>query len=335
MSGTKATSSITSASSAAAAISDKAGKAMDLIKANAKSVPGIILQIIVGLLVVVFVYWISLKVLRSDSLLSQSNDPNVKLVTEILNGFAQSSQVAKQSFNTMNTYASSYVTMRPSSNIKGGAQFTYSLWLNIADASKGKDMAIFIRGDSTKYHYNAKNVTTNVTVAAVDTVAYCPMLEFGTNPMDFNVRFNTANNMNETLSIQGSNTGDNVYRKNMMGLLQGQWFMLTIVFEDNIPINDFENGTSVKFYVNNILYQSGTWASMLKQNNGNLFLFPDGSIDNCQISNFKYYNYAVGQPEVEANYNEGPSKVASTSLKQAAWQPLVLSDYNTMDIYNT
>jgi len=316
-------------------VAEKAEKVKDFLKENSKSPAGILVQIVVGLLIVVFIYWISLKVLRSDSLLQQSSDPNVKMITDIISGFAQSSQVANQSFNTVNTYSSSYITMRPSSNIKGGAQFTYSLWLNVADASKGKGKAIFIRGDNTKYHYNAKNVTTGTTVAAVDHVAFCPMLEFGTNPMDFNVKFNTANNMNETLSVQGSNTGDNVYRKNMMGLLQGQWFMISLVFEDNIPINDFENGTSVKFYVNNVLYQSGAYASMLKQNNGNLFLFPDGSIDQCQISNFKYYNYALGQADVEANYREGPSKVASTSVKQASWQPLTLSDYNTMDIYNT
>ena len=113
-----------------------------------------------------------------------------------------------------------------------------------------------------------------------------------------------------------------------------KWFMMTIVFEDNMLINDFENGLSVKVYINGSLYQSATFAAMLKQNNGNFFLFPGGSVDQCKISSFNYYNYAQGEADIQATMGQGPSSKAHTSLTSSFIQPLALSDYNIMDIYN-
>lgn len=296
-----------------------------------------IIQVLLGFAVALFVYWISLQALRADSLVVLQTDPNVKATTNIISGFAESSQVAQQSFNTVNTFATSYIPLNPSSNIKGGAQFTYSMWLNVGNINNAANKIIFLRGDSTKYTYK-KTVGTQQTISVNDHVSFCPMLAFGSmdgGAIDFKVRFNTANNIDEQLDIGATNSSNSIYRANLTSLLEKQWFLVTIVFEDNVPINDFENGLSVKFYINNALYKSQTYPTMLKQNNGNLFLFPSGSVNNCKISNFKYYNYALGNTEIATNAKDGPSSKAQSSVTSSFIQPLALSDYNSMDIYNT
>jgi hypothetical protein len=288
---------------------------------------GILLQIIVGIVVVVLVYWLSLFVSRSDNIVSRP-DPNAHSTTTIVGGYAESSQVANTSYNTAVVYAKNYLQLLPSSNMKGGSQFTYSLWMNLGQPKSAIGKPIFMRGDKTQYTYNtaSKNVR--------DYVAFCPLFEFGSNELDFNIRFNTSKNINEIMQITRSTSSDNILRRNIMSLLASQWFMITIVFEDNIPINDFENGISVKFYINDILYQSGTWAAMLKQNNGNLFLFPDGAINQCKLSSFNYHNYALSQAEILSNFQAGPSKAPMVNTASAFQSSVVLSDYNTMDIYN-
>lgn len=324
------------ATNAAKAASSAYDKSVEFMEKNAKSPAGIAIQIIVGLIIIAFIYWISIKVLNTDALNNAKFNPNKKSTTEIIAGYADSSQVAHQSYNTVNTFASQYLPLYPSVNIKGGAQFTYSLWLHVGgtSASTAVGKPIFIRGDATKYWMSYTTPSISTPVHKQDFVAMCPLLEFGTNPMDFNVRFNTSNNINEVLAIQGSNSGDSIYRKNMMSMLQGQWFNIAIVFEDNVPINDFENGLVVKFYVNGVLYQSASYKAMLKQNTGNLVMFPGGSIDNVKISSFNYYNYALGELDIQAQVGTGPSTKAQSSVSKSFMQTLAMSDYNTMDIYN-
>lgn len=302
---------------------------------------GIATQLLIGCLITFIVYWISLKVLNADTLLNASLDTNKKSVVNIITGYAESSQLARQSFNTVNTYASAYLPLTPSVNIKGGAQFTYSLWLFVGNsaAAAASHKPIFIRGDRNKYRYTMAPTRQDPArptpgISANDYVAMCPLLEFGTNPMDFNIRFNTSNNVNEVMPIISQNSGNSIYRQNLLNMLQGQWFMMTIVFEDNMPINDFENGLSVKVYINGTLYKTATYAAMLKQNNGNFFLFPEGSVDQCKISSLNYYNYAQGDAEIKATMGAGPSSKPQASLTSSFVRPLALSDYNTMDIYN-
>jgi hypothetical protein len=110
--------------------------------------------------------------------------------------------------------------------------------------------------------------------------------------------------------------------------------LITIVFEDNIPINDFENGLSVKFYINEQLYNSATYPTMLKQNNGDLYLFPEGSLNKTMFSIMQYFNYALGTKEIQASYRQGPSSRSTSSVTTSFISPMMLSDKNHLDIYN-
>jgi hypothetical protein len=175
---------------------------------------------------------------------------------------------------------------------------------------------------------------TNVKNTVTDYVSFCPLLQFGTNALDFVVRFNTADNMQEEMYIANVQDTNDLYRKNLLSLYNNKWFLITITFEDNIPINDFENGLVVKFFINEQLYKSKTYTSMLKQNSGDFYLFPNGSVAGCMVSNMMYYNYALGSAEIQKNYMNGPSNRSTSIVSSSFMSPLMLSDKNRLDIYN-
>lgn len=304
---------------------------------NKDTIQGKLIQISLGLLVVFLIYFIALKVLNSSSL--SSYDPTnlyVKKDVIIIDGYADSSQLSYMTYNTVLPFANNSLSIIPSSNIKGGAQFTYSLWINTKSGHDEEYIRkpIFLRGEAAKYTYKVKDTYTNITNTETDYVAFSPMLCFGETSLDFVVRFNTADNMNEKLVVSRLNDPNNLYRQNLMSLYNGKWALLTIVFEDNIPLNDFENGLSVKFYINEQLYETGTYSTMLKQNTGNLYIFPEGAVSGCMISNFAYYNYALGITEIMNLYRAGPSNKSTSTVMKSFISPLMLSDRNRLDIYN-
>lgn len=302
-----------------------------------------ILQIVVGLLVLYIIYIVSLVALRSDKLgMDTALDMNKKQMVTILEGYAESSQISglRGIFNTAVETAYDYVPIRPSVNLKGGAQFTYSLWMYaggedyVGSGYPGK--TIFIKGDSTMYNFKVyQPANSAVATPKRDVVSYCPMLVFGANRMEFTIRFNTLHNMDERFEIKRLATANSVMRHNVMSLFEKKWVMLTMSFEDNMPINDFENGILIKFYVNDVLYQTGRFKSALKQNSGNLYTFPNGTVTDCRISNFNYFNYAVTPDEVRRLAERGPSDKPLRSVTQSFLSPSWLSDYNRLDIYNT
>lgn len=317
-------------------------KANDVLNKTQKmfdkqSMVGKVMQVLAGLVVVVIIYFVCLKVINADNV--SGNDPtdmNIKRQVPIVDGYADSSQISFLAYNTVLPFANNSLPLNPSSNIKGGAQFTYSLWLNVGAQSENTraNMPIFLRGDAKKYTYNVTDDMTKITNTVTDYVSFCPLLQFGTNALDFVVRFNTTDNIQEQLYVANLQDVNDLYRKNLLSLYNGKWFLLTVTFEDNIPINDFENGLVVKFYINEQLYNSQTYSSMLKQNNGDFYLFPSGPVAGCMVSKMTYYNYALGTGDIQNIYNMGPSNHSTTLVTSSFISPLMLSDKNRLDIYN-
>lgn len=303
---------------------------------NKDTTVGKILQVAIGLIIVGLVYWLSVWILNSDTIAAKNPfDTNIKKQVAIIDGYADSSQVAGNVYNTVVPFATNSLSLIPSANIKGGAQFTYMVWINIGtndNSQAGK--TIFLRGDAKKYEFETTDNFTQIKNTSTDFVAFCPMLQFGVNNMDFRVRFNTANNMNQELYVSTVTNDNDMYRKNLLSLFAKKWFLVTIVFEDNTPINDFENGLSVKFYINEQLYTSATYPDMLKQNIGDFYLFPDGALNKVMISNMYYFNYALGAKEIESFYMKGPSTTTISSVSSSFVMPMILNDRNRLDIYN-
>lgn len=307
---------------------------------SSNSVLIIVVQVLVGLLISYLLYLISLRVVKSDKLVIDDKfDTGKKTGVSIVDGFIDAAKTGVR-FNTDVPYLPNYVPIKPSVNIKGGAQFTYSFWIfmgpGVTDANASYQ-TIFLKGSNARYDFTIDdNILKTQKVMSKERMVHCPMFRFGSNAKSFEVVFNTLNRYDETLSIESLSSEDSMYRNNLLQMLNNQWIMISISFEDNIPINEFENGVIVKFHVNETLYKVGRFTSALKQNFGDLYLFPNEvPLADVKLSNMIYYNYVVSDSEVRNLYAKGPNtSTSSIYIKPESKRPPTLSDYNNLDIYN-
>lgn len=334
----------------------------------------IAVQIIVGIVIVMIIYMVSLWILRGDQLVadpSTVSKPRQRVM--ILDGFAETSILGGTQWSTVNPQAQNYVMLDRSYNRKGGAQYTYSIWVQIRDTSVINGQTLFMRGDPTLYNWTKQLESTAarpVPLAAFsDVLIKCPRVRFGSSfDKGLVVEFNTLDDPQgghvvitpdpEPIPEQGGPKSltefDHTMRKNMYNLIRDRWAMLTFTFEDGVTINEFENGIMVRFYLNDVLYKSQGVKGALKQNAGDVYLLPTiandpqygsanhqdyngqyNNLTNSTIGNLAYYNYALGLKEVRELFNRGPPKKAATFGVGPVGEPLYLSEYNKLDVYNT
>lgn len=165
-----------------------------------------------------------------------------------------------------------------------------------------------------------------------------PCITFGQRYDQLGVLFNTIQwPFNQVIINSVAHDNDNTQRRNALKLIAHKWALMTFVFEDNVSINDFEDGTVLRFYLNDILYYTERVPGALRLNNGNLYLFPNGGIPMTRIGDLTYYNYAVGQQRIKTTYEAGPPRYyyPDVSGRAAMGDPLYLSEYNKLDIYNS
>lgn len=300
---------------------------------------GIIVQILLGLVLLYVIYLLALLAIKEDKLyIDDKFNINKKGKVLVLDGYADSSQLS-QDLGFINTSAmqmTNYIPINPSVNLRGGAQFTYTTWFYIGTTTEDiASKCIFLKGDKERYSYSITNNKTGQVQNIVDRVSYCPMLYTGPNPMDFDLYFNTIHQVKEVFEVRRLESTNTTLRHNLLSLFADKWVMITFTFEDNIPINDFENGIVVKFWVNDTLYQTGYYKSALKQNNGNLYMFPDGTVPTCRLCNFAYLNYCASLNEIQTLFLKGPSNKPAVPITKAFISPSFISDYNRLDVYNT
>ena len=302
-------------------------------------------QIVAGLVIVYIIYVLAVSAMKSDKLvIDEQYDMALKRMVVITDGYIESTLLDNK-INTSVPFADTYLPIIPSINIKGGSQFTYSFWVNVGDIAEAKGKTLFVKGDKEfrnyyltekKYDVNSQSMVDKHSQIINGRVAMCPAVSFGNSATEvgFVVKFNTLHNMNETLEVKSMKAANNIYRNNLLSLVSGQWFMITIVFQDNVPVGDFENGLSVKFYVNDVLYQQGQYSSALKQNHGDFIMFPDTSFKGTRMSGLTYYNYALGDADIRNLAGKGAVTTPSTLAGKVNASALYLSDMNRMDMYN-
>lgn len=317
------------------------------------------LQVIIGVLVIVAVYRMSLWILREDQLvIDERRRKNHKAAVKIVDGYAMSSLAANRVWNTMNPSGIGYVDLPRSLNRKGGAQFTYQFWLYLDDTTPGNvaNRDILIRGDSRRYNF--KRTVTRTRDAAMgggdmrdvqdfnNVFIKAPRIRFGRTFDELVIEFNTLHNPDEKIVVEPRAAGGNdpTMRRNLLKLGQGRWALYTVTFEDNVAISDFEDGILVRVYFNDTLYHTARIKSALRLNNGNLYLLPADSnngqepIKNARIGDLAYYNYAVGAQQTRETYLRGPPRYMSKDILRGnsmLGDPLYLSEYNRLDVYNT
>lgn len=303
----------------------------------------VVMQVTLAIAVVFGVYTLSLWVLRRDQLVADDNyKVNDKTKTVIINGYADSHNLAYTVIDTTNPSSLSYAAIPRSINRLGGAQFTYQFWMLISDPLAVKMADILVKGDIVPYNIMALNNTTNEVIARQeDIMIKCPRIRFNGAFNQIAVEVNTISSPNPVpLEITSTRVGtssseDNTLRQNVLKLGLNRWMMYTFVFRDHVAINDFEDGIEVTLYVNDMLFQTLTLQSALRQNIGNLYLFPSGAVSGLRIGNLAYYNYALTLEDVDRDYKAGaPTSLSITTDYGTNVSPLYLTEYNKLNIYN-
>lgn len=313
----------------------------------------IFLQVLVALIVVLLLYMLTLAVINMDALvIDADNRVKQNQETKIISGHANVSKLAGRSYNTVNPFADNFKKVARSLNDRGGAQFTYQFWMKIEDTDPAnyKDLIILMKGDNRKFNRSLYDPDTLQKLSGEEfTGEYtvgCPVIKFGNSYKEMVIEFNTNNNPKAAMKVNVDGTSSPLYRRNVLSLAPGNWYMITIAFEDNFSYaSGAENGVKVTMYVNNFAYQVTSASTdpllrnnTLKQNDGNLFLFPNVSQPRefMKIGNIKYYNYAVNQRDVENSFTKGPPNFEFTENDSAtnANKPAFLTAYNSLDIYN-
>lgn len=254
------------------------------------------------------------------------------------------------SWNQINKFSKNYLPLKHSYNRQGGIQFSYSFWMNMKNATNNniawKD--IILKGEPQTIKYNVtrfrhdtykhphKYVVDNVGVK-------CPRIRFGSTYDSLQVELNTIDNPDETFIFRSITAPGKMssLRNNAIKLAQDKWALITFTFEDHVAINNHEDGIIVKFFFNDVLYNSKSIHSAMRPNKSNLHLFP--SINNTgtpimgsRIGNIIYFNYAINQDDIRKIYSRGPPRHMMDPHKtDTIGQPLYLSEYNKADVYNT
>lgn len=308
-----------------------------------------VIQIGVGVVVVVLVYLLSMWIMQRDQILDHevAYMRPTKLAVDIMRGYGSLARLADKQWSTMNQAAVNFLPIVKSYNRRGGLQFSYSFWVKIDTRQGGAQLAnqtILLRGDRRLFKWNKVTLGDKATGVADDNQEFgpdilvkCPHIRFGDSFDELVVEFNTLADPNASFKISSSPNPGPKERRNALSLMQGRWAMLTFAFEDNVGISNFEEGIMVRVYLNDDLYYTHRQKGAFRRNQGDLYMAPDfdQSINNVQIGDIKYFNYALPPRDVTEMYGRGPPKRQAEELQQrGSGDPLYLSEYNKLDIYN-
>lgn len=247
-------------------------------------------------------------------------------------------------FDTYDPQNPNYRRLSVSQNRMGGAQFSYSFWLNLG-GGVGPEIVgstLFMRGDNRRFspkvkprdgevyeNYFKEGDGRGVTIA-------CPRVYFKSENI-LGIQVNTDRELVFEAEV-GTEYANKSLRKNLISIFAKQWVLVTIVVEDNVPINDFENGVSIKTYFNDTLYGTSVSHGSLRLNNGRLHVLEtDNWPQDSRMSDLVYYNYALSNSEIRRLYNAGPDTTESDDINARSRKnddKARFGDYNKVDIYN-
>lgn len=315
----------------------------------------IVLQVLVGIVVSFIMYLVFLKLLNIDTLVTRQVASDKKEQVIILDGALNSNETSSRSenntFNTTLPFMKNYMPIAPSVNSEGGTQFSYSFWLYVKSPQAAVNKTIFLKGDKKEYTFNAidqvydplkSTYKPSSSQVKTERVVLCPQVSFGENPWDFDIVFNSFEKMHEKVSIKKKDDANTLNRTNLLSLFTNKWVNLTMTFQDNSAINDYQKGIIVRFYVNGMIYHVAEIPGLLKQNRGNFYVFPDGGIDGCKIADLKYFNFALSDSEVSEYMRSMPDTTKSVSDSDGQGEEtknfsssMYAGLNNQLDVYNT
>jgi hypothetical protein len=262
--------------------------------------------------------------------------------TRVLDGVVNAEAYNKKTYNTTGDGAVSFLPMFRSVNRQGGAQFSYSTWVYV-DRPLTNACVLFLRGDNRPYPF--QRVVVDEPGAAADfqgaaslsdRTVVCPLVELRTDG-GLNIAFNSTTDMLHRVELSASPSKDSAVRANLPSITPQRWVLVTVVFQDNMPLADFENGLNVRVYINDFMYKESRFPrTALVQNSGSFHLLPDGppSGTGLRLSDLSYHNYALTDAQIGKLYKKGPSLHEHRVQGKKPEDVLLSSAFNATDLYN-
>lgn len=175
------------------------------------------------------------------------------------------------------------ITLLRSSNERDGVEFTYSTWLYIDDLeyNKGQFRHIFHKGDD-KLNYDDDSIG-----AGLSYPNNAPGLYLAPYRNDIVVVVNTFQNVIEKIVIEN--------------ITLNKWINVIIRCENK----------TIDVYVNGSIARRHILSGLPRQNYGNVFCCMNGGFSG-NISNLRYFNYAIGTREIESILFWGPNTKLAT-----------------------
>lgn len=263
----------------------------------------------------------------------------------VVDGYVDLSAVSDRQWSTADPTHSSYLPITRSVNRGGGSQFSYSFWMKTNASKDPASLAnhiLLLRGDPTPTYVERTEFTTQQTSQlSPEPLVQCPCIKFGASTSEMVISMNTTTSPYERFVV--GDRPPSTHRAptdqyNALNVVQGQWTLYTITFEDNMDINNFATGLVVRFYVNDSLYDSYRSASKLRLNQGKLYLSPNRRAESGSviIGDVSYFNRALNPEDVRVLFEQGPPKKAAKDISvfgpSHETSPRYLTEYNKLDL---
>lgn len=293
----------------------------------------IVLQVLVAIIIFVLLNNFAVWIMKKETII---DDPTALVKTKLFDGWVETNGFTNKAFNTYNMFASNYRKMPRSINKMGGAQFSYSMWikLNNTSAKNIANKVLFVQGDNKRYSFSTSvgDKRTN----EIDYLIKSPLVKFGDDADTLITEFNTSTNISTTAQVSKVNNRDETVRHNVFSLMPGKWMLMTWIFEDDKKYDEPEDGVVFRFYLNDILYQTQRYSGSLRLNKGDMYILPGGGIEDGFLGDLTYYNYALGVDEIRRVYSQGVTNKRYNEMDTdpSFNEPLYLSQYNKLEIYN-
>jgi hypothetical protein len=226
----------------------------------------------------------------------------------------------KTIINASNPDNTGFIWLPDSNNLKGGAQFSYTFWIDLKANSTLVDKILFLRG-SLKKDIDGSYITK------------CPLVKITNSEYPkFNIEFNTMNKMNNMISLD-----EDVFKMIQSGSSGSRWFLISITFQDYIDFKNSEHGIQCQIMINDNLVKTVVFKDdALKINNGDVIITPDDEdIDsNSSYADLTYHNYALDIFDVQSIHNKGVSDLYSCTDAKSLMTEDMQRLYQRLSTYN-
>ena len=285
-----------------------------------------ILQVIMAIIVVLLLGVISYSIYNND-IRSNIYNMSVQTITKkqvpVFKGIYSYSS-GKITYNTNNPEYGDYISLDPSMNQNGGAEYSYNFWLYITAESAEDTVVLFTRGSDKKVNYKSehncdaneesswylvKNPLVKLFKDLDNNHGLVIELNSLNDPDGFKLNSdkpdcNSTDKLLKNASFIGIKDMDQSYNE--------KWTMVTFVVQETNPTEDiiFRNKANVKIYINGILNteksvgNETTTSTAMLHNHGKLHINPGSSEGDSKtmIADLLYSNYALSIDEVVTLY---------------------------------